>query len=835
MAEDRTGNIEVWSVEDIIRNYSSLGIPHFQRGSVWSDENIAALLESLYYDTPCGSFVLWPNDDENNGTPLKEGAKFRNLVIDGQQRIRSLYSVFTEAEAAPSGAPEAGDADPSPEEEDGGDSSTPYVWAINLYEAAGRDLRKKLRFKTKNQPRYRNLFAKIQDPEKRAAEARKRQEKRATQKTAFNGEYPYQYDFFPLKYIDREVKEASICFKSTTSAPEESAPQIYVDITGDGTEEERKALWDFIDGIRKRLKTLRESGRFTVYGLKKDASLEDVVHTFIRINSGGRPVQSEEKAFSRLVQLCPAFPDGMGGTANSIRDLFSWVQGRDAQTEGNDFLQRMQERQFGFRLFIRVFILAVNYHLGRAVGTTGLSFSVIQGEAGQLENKKEKIQELWDMTADAVVAVRKLLRDRLCFDTLAFLPDSRSLLPIFMLLIKYPAFMAGKGEDCKIREVYQLHFAYILLTVLLTTGDSEGEIMKLTTLLREVPQTGEKVLGFLVNQGGFEYPAEFEGFPAVEKCGKLKVLWDGIVKKAKENEISERLKSANSLTSRYVLLLYALERHLGACDFYGKSLPGADDRETCSEEHEKVGAACCPEKQHIVPYSAFNLQKEGRGRVVNSPANNIGNITYISQYQNREVLGSLWLQLHHLEEKLRLGHVISEKAISEWRHLDDARAKANGEGKSFSLSSDDEDYRAWIEQRRNDIATAFVKWLRDMKTLANLRHQAAEPDIRHAPAVLVDETGKAADHAFLPRLWETECEAGLKRYVSWLSWKTGSALSRGKSGHRILHLQVGSRKKKDFRTKRIDLTEKATAEIIGEIREFFDGDPQGSNSNGGAE
>ena len=31
-----------WSVNDILANYEKLGIPHFQRGSVWGDENIAA-------------------------------------------------------------------------------------------------------------------------------------------------------------------------------------------------------------------------------------------------------------------------------------------------------------------------------------------------------------------------------------------------------------------------------------------------------------------------------------------------------------------------------------------------------------------------------------------------------------------------------------------------------------------------------------------------------------------------------------------------------------------------------------------------------------------------
>ena len=83
------------SIADILDGYETYGIPHFQRGSVWGPANVSALLESLYYDTPCGSIILWtPADMDCHGIPLVKGGRIRHLIIDGQQRTRSVHAAF---------------------------------------------------------------------------------------------------------------------------------------------------------------------------------------------------------------------------------------------------------------------------------------------------------------------------------------------------------------------------------------------------------------------------------------------------------------------------------------------------------------------------------------------------------------------------------------------------------------------------------------------------------------------------------------------------------------------------------------------------------------------
>lgn len=845
--ENTQKNMEVWSVNDILTNYPTLGIPHFQRGSVWSDENIAALLESLYFDTPCGSIVLWPNDQQENGKlfPMKKtknGASssriFDKLVIDGQQRIRSLYSVFAgETEYHNDPVDDGSDSSESPGNDGEEGAAVPYVWAINLFAALSQE-QKDLHIRAKNQPRYRNLFAKVQDPETKKDKSQV---------------YPYQYDFFPLKYIGKT--DFNICFAD--EVPKKPCIFVDVDVSDPKAKNElRKRIKDtLIDKVLPSLTKLKTRNAFAVYLLSEDSKLEDVIHTFIRINSGGRPVQSEEKAFSRLVQLCPCEiePNGskLNGTADYVKNIFNSIQELEGhsvnQSEDNDYLQRLQERQFGFRLFIRVFILAMNYHTGKAIGTTGLSFSVIQEEARQLTGGSEEergknilsLRELWEITSRIVIAVRRLLMDQLKLDTLAFLPDSRSLLPVFMLLIKHPDFMTGEGKYYEIKDDYKMHFAYILLTVLLAaTGENEGEIMKLTTLLREVPLTGEKTLQLLVAgellNSGLENFAE-----SMERCKNLEEKWRKIVTAAAEiGKENGRLQYANSLTNRYVLLLYALERRQGVCDFYGASLPKWD---TCPQEkhldetnrwrrYEKyddsllISEKSFPEKQHIVPYSAFRHSYGGKGRVVNSPANNIGNITYISQDQNRESLGCRWLWLSGLDEKLKKGHLISPKAVMQFyaigekdgdqcdpSEIDKSRVQKveNGHNNFALLPDKDKHYEAWLKVRRERIAEEFSTWCRELKDSADKTKFVKI--VPHEKAIFIGKDERAVDCAFLPQLWSSNIEPGLKQLVSWFAWNAGTAISKN-----TLTIRPNKEEKK---TVSIDL--KNAENALARLRELF--------------
>lgn len=77
-------------------------IPAFQRDFVWETEQIAFLLDSIYKGFPIGTVILWKTDarlssEKDLGAfKLPEPAKDYpvNYVLDGQQRLTSLFSTF---------------------------------------------------------------------------------------------------------------------------------------------------------------------------------------------------------------------------------------------------------------------------------------------------------------------------------------------------------------------------------------------------------------------------------------------------------------------------------------------------------------------------------------------------------------------------------------------------------------------------------------------------------------------------------------------------------------------------------------------------------------------
>lgn len=98
-----------WSWADIVRHANRFGIPNFQRGAVWDTSNCVALLESIYEESPCGSFVLWTPDTDGYD-PYRHGVPLHGFVhgksplwlVDGQQRTRALLDTFLQLLKGPS-------------------------------------------------------------------------------------------------------------------------------------------------------------------------------------------------------------------------------------------------------------------------------------------------------------------------------------------------------------------------------------------------------------------------------------------------------------------------------------------------------------------------------------------------------------------------------------------------------------------------------------------------------------------------------------------------------------------------------------------------------------
>ncbi|MBW4688014.1 MAG: DUF262 domain-containing protein [Komarekiella atlantica HA4396-MV6] len=97
-------------IKDLINDLERgrIRIPSFQRGFVWDPERVSYFIDSIYKGFPFGSILLWrtknPLRTERNLGPYKlpnnDPEYPIDYVLDGQQRITSIFGIFQNSLAA---------------------------------------------------------------------------------------------------------------------------------------------------------------------------------------------------------------------------------------------------------------------------------------------------------------------------------------------------------------------------------------------------------------------------------------------------------------------------------------------------------------------------------------------------------------------------------------------------------------------------------------------------------------------------------------------------------------------------------------------------------------
>lgn len=610
-----------YSIEDILKKCEYFGIPHFQRGSVWNDDSISLLLESLYYDTPIGSIVLWSCDNKEQGESwVKPNSEFKYLIVDGQQRLRSLYSVYCENK----------------------DNDTDRrIWCLNLKKVKGFEL---LNDGTAREySLFENVLEKFlisedRDPETRAS--------------------TFSKYFIPIKWLDRY---------------EEYTDKIRMLLDG------KNEIMERLENVSSKKINKMTKGKLFVKVLSENLSFVEVIQLYNRINSGGKRVEAEEMAYATLVSIWPE-------TSNKIAEIFNKIHtvsdSKKNSNDRNDVLKRMKERNFGFKMFIKTFIQVCNYHFGFSPGASGFSFAIMESMEFQkkLSDNAGKMQELWEITENILVFFNKILKDKLFCDSYQFLPETSSLLPIFQVLIRYQSIM----DDDKMNQ-YIDKLAAITLQLLLS------------------PRTNRDILS-LVN--------------LVNKANTLEEVLNDLCRESKKYDLASLLKTANTLQDRTTLLLYWLLRSQHAKDFSYKAnvniLKKPEYFTNIIDEDRALSFKQNPEKQHIIPYSKlkvmFNITD--KARLSTHIANNIGNITYISQDLNSFTYGigdkalELELELDSGKDNIK-NHLLSDpsgRILSYYKKIVKTNDKElkNIEGKYEN---------GFIVERQKLIAEAFQQWI----------------------------------------------------------------------------------------------------------------------------
>ena len=184
----------------------------------------------------------------------------------------------------------------------------------------------------------------------------------------------------------------------------------------------------------------------------------------------------------------------------------------------------------------------------------------------------------------------------------------------------------------------------------------------------------------------------------------------------------KRIEAApQSLQSRYVLMLYWLERRMEAHDFSYRNLK-EDRRKLMLDrygpvyDHEvEIEHSVEPQKQHIVPYSwlkttVYENDTTGRGRLVNHPINNLGNLTYISAALNNfeTGLGDVPLQFEDEPPENLERHFLARGDADNLRGLYQSVVAPEENDATRQIT-----YEQFCAARRKLIAHGFADWLRE--------------------------------------------------------------------------------------------------------------------------
>jgi hypothetical protein len=101
------------SIRKVLEQVQSgqLRIPAFQRGFVWDADRVAFLMDSIHKGYPFGALILWRTKEQLNAEralgpftlPKREEEFPVDYVLDGQQRLTSIFGVFQTEIAANEG------------------------------------------------------------------------------------------------------------------------------------------------------------------------------------------------------------------------------------------------------------------------------------------------------------------------------------------------------------------------------------------------------------------------------------------------------------------------------------------------------------------------------------------------------------------------------------------------------------------------------------------------------------------------------------------------------------------------------------------------------------
>ncbi len=747
-----------WSWADVVSHADRLGIPNFQRGAVWDNSNVLALLESIYERSPCGTLVLWAPEDERE--PFRHGVALQVFapdkdpmwLVDGQQRTRALFGIFRQLVEShsdtedwslvrhedieqlrrfiPSSCLPSGD----PDDQDLNDTGeNPGLWVSMLPAMPVLDSGPEPFFGRHSESRNirRSSFFRFVHPR-----ARLRLGSSGSLKVAL----PVPVGMIPMaallspSSIFGQGTQLELARRALSTFPGENpeletlgklipwGPQF---VTGYAFEhpgiDDRPATplrWSDIHALRdetnvsqmvgrlaalfsprwaplfERYRGMLEGDRFAVGWLPR-SDVSAAIDAYVRINRSGIRVRPEERALALLSRARPSLLD----------DLATFIEGRDGGDVENqrDLLAHESDRHMGFSVWITVVtrftaLALMGDNARRWTGVSAIDrkdFAYRLDRVGPNETVKgrstwarpgfeqpgELIEDCAKRATAALIILDQVLSEELFLDHRMARQHPRSLVALIDLLYRIPTKELNQlGSDDSFRAALGRLVHWTLLVpyidqadleqlVVDTHGIDDTEAARNPGPISPWAEDTDTIRACLVDAFGryqqslltvshrkISGIAEGRGetLAPIEKL----TVHDALNHIALAN-FSFEVKESRSLQHTAVGWLYAIERRGSAQEFSWRA-----QVEGFEKTHGKCGippsnapsieARLCwnksldedlyPEKQHIVPFAlARQIVDKGGTRATASPANAIGNLTWLSRRQNKlEALADRW-------------------------------------------------------------------------------------------------------------------------------------------------------------------------------------------------
>lgn len=748
-----------WSWRDIVQRADQLGVPNFQRGAVWDTGNRTALLESLYEQSPCGSFVLWAPEDDRD--PLRHGVPLRAFgqgitplwLVDGQQRTRAMLETFQELLTVPAGVQgwrlvreaelrslrSLGDTrlgDLVEEEENlGGDFEDAHFWGVVLPAMREFDRAEDPYFGRHGESRnvVRGSMFRRLSPRARVRLSSRGKETNVPPLPV--GVVPLATLLSPVSIFHDDELRSVVEFALRTFETNDPDLKALDDLIPWGPQFVTGHLYErptFGDGLPTpirwadlharrdatlsvtvesltglfaqkwravfaRFASMLDGNRFAV-GWLPPGDVSAAVDAYVRINRAGIRVRPEERALALLSRAHPRLLDDLAGFVR-LRD------GDGPVADQRALLRHESDRQLGFAVWMtsvtRYATLALLGTLGRRwLGTSAMdkdTFGYRLDRVGPNETPAgvktwarpdyatpgELIQECSSRATRALVLVDSVLSVELLLDHRMARPSARALTPLIDLFYRLPeSALAELHHDRAFRSAAARLLHWTLLAPYLDQAELERLIVDGHGIVdgpeadggsplrvwgpdgAEWKQQLRRALGRYLSSLRDLWYRRHSSFAARQDREPVDIQDLSVaaaLTRLAADAFTADVREARSLQYPAVGWLYALERRGNAREFLWQAQiagfdttagkvglpkpPGPPRYEAAlSSANGDAAQELYPEKQHIVPFSlARQIVGKGGTRATASPANAIGNLTWLSRRQNGlDALADRW-------------------------------------------------------------------------------------------------------------------------------------------------------------------------------------------------